>query len=93
MDEARALVADQTLWPRVRDFLWDFASQVHASWLEGSVAPNYQTLLASPRLKRHILDSLRVTPCFHTFPKGDWSRLLLLDGATLEEIAKWLGSF
>ena len=92
MDEARALVADQTLWPRVRDFLWDFASQVHASWLEGSVAPNYQTLLASPRLKRHILDSLRVTPCFHTFPKGDWSRLLLLDGATLEEIARWLGA-
>ncbi len=92
MDEARALVADQTLWPRVRDFLWDFASQVHASWLEGSVAPNYQTLLASPRLKRHILDSLRVTPCFHTFPKGDWSRLLLLDGVTLEEIARWLGA-
>ena len=92
MDEARALVADQALWPRVRDFLWDFASQVHESWLGGLVAPNYQTLLASPRVKRHVLSSLRVTPCFHSFPKGDWSRLLLLDGATLEEIAKWLGA-
>ena len=92
MDEARALVADQALWPRVRDFLWDFASQVHESWLGGLVAPNYQTLLASPRVKRHVLSSLRITPCFHTFPKGDWSRLLLLDGATLEEIAKWLGA-
>ena len=92
MDEARALVADQALWPRVRDFLWDFASQVHESWLGGLVAPNYQTLLASPRVKRHVLSSLRVTPCFHSFPKGDWSRLLLLDGATLVEIAKWLGA-
>ena len=92
MDEARALVADQALWPRVRDFLWDFASQVHESWLGGLVAPNYQTLLASPRVKRHVLSSLRVTPCFHSFPKGDWSRLLLLDGATLEEIARWLGA-
>jgi len=92
MDEARALVADQALWPRVRDFLWDFASQVHESWLGGLVSPNYQTLLASPRVKRHVLSSLRVTPCFHSFPKGDWSRLLLLDGATLVEIAKWLGA-
>ena len=92
MDEARALVADQALWPRVRDFLWDFASQVHESWLGGLVAPNYQTLLASPRVKRHVLSSLRVTPCFHSFPKGDWSRLLLQDGATLVEIAKWLGA-
>ena len=111
MDEARALVADQALWPRVRDFLWDFASQVHESWLGGLVVrwlggsedtqqlnhlttqlPNYQTLLSSPRVKRHVLSSLRVTPCFHSFPKGDWSRLLLLDGATLEEIAKWLGA-
>ena len=92
MDEARALVADQALWPRVRDFLWDFASQVHESWLGGLVAPNYQTLLASPRVKRHVLSSLRVTPCFHSFPKGDWSRLLLLDGAMLEEVAKWLGA-
>ena len=35
IDEARALVADAALWPRIRDFLWDFAPQVHKSWLEG----------------------------------------------------------
>ena len=34
VEEARNLVADQALWPRVRDFLWDFAPQVHPSWLE-----------------------------------------------------------
>ena len=31
---ARALVADQALWPRVRDFLWDFAPSIHSSWIE-----------------------------------------------------------
>ena len=30
--------------------------------------------------------------CFHAFPKEDWSRLVLLDGATLELIVKWLGA-
>ena len=31
---ARSLVADAALWPRVRDFLWDFAPSIHPSWLE-----------------------------------------------------------
>ena len=31
-------------------------------------------------------------PCFHGFPKDDGSRLLLLDAATLEGIARWLGT-
>ncbi len=34
MDEARALVGNAALWPRVRDFLWDFAEQVYPSWVE-----------------------------------------------------------
>ena len=88
MDDARALVGDVKLWPRVRDFLWDFAPQVHESWLE----PNQLSLKDSPRVKRYILDSLGVEPCFHTFPKEDGSRILLLDGATLESVAKWLGA-
>ena len=46
----------------------------------------------STRVKRFILDSLGVEPCFHDFPKDDGSRLALLDGATLLEIAKWLGA-
>ena len=87
IDEARALVADSVLWPKVRDFLWDFAQQIHPSWLE--VAAGRET---SPRAKAWLLSSLGVSPCFHAFPKEDWSRLLLLDGATLESIAKWLGA-
>ena len=88
LDEARELVSNRLLWPRVRDFLWDFAPQVHESWLE----PNQLSLKDSPRVKRYILESLGVEPCFHTFPKEDGSRILLLDGATLESAAKWLGA-
>ena len=88
MEDARALVGEVKLWPRVRDFLWDFAPQVHESWLE----PNQMSLRDSPRVKRYILDSLGVEPCFHAFPKEDGSRILLLDGATLESAAKWLGA-
>lgn len=91
IDEARALVSDAALWPRVRDFLWDFAPQVHPSWLEG-LPPQVPGLMPSPRVKRFVLDSLGVAPCFHAFPKDDWSRLLLLDGDTLGSIAKWLGA-
>ncbi len=110
LDEARELVGDAALWPRMREFLWDFAPQVHESWLgglavrwlgsEGSAQsqdnaaaqlPNYLTS-SSPRVKAYILSSLGVEPFFHDFPKEDWSRLALLDGATLLEIAKWLGA-
>ena len=35
MDEARDLVADQALWPRVRAFLWDFAPSIHPTWFDG----------------------------------------------------------
>ena len=101
---ARELVGNAALWPRVRDFLWDFAPQVHASWREGlpgletldarregnsSLAP---CLMSSPRTKSFLLSSLGVTPCFHDFPKEDGSRLLLLDGATLEKVVQWLGA-
>ena len=88
LDEARELVSNRLLWSRVRDFLWDFAPQVHESWLE----PNLLSFRDSPRVKRYILESLGVEPCFHAFPKEDGSRILLLDGATLEAIAKWLGA-
>jgi hypothetical protein len=103
MDEARALVGDALLWPRVRDFLWDFAPLIHPSWLEGETVGqlngfDFAHLDAAVKLsdcrtvKRHILASLHVEPCFHAFPKDDGSRLLLLDAATLDAIAKWLGA-
>ena len=96
---ARSLVADAALWPRVRDFLWDFVPSIHPSWLEeleslkvqgfNSQAiklSNYQTI------KLFILSTLGIEPCFHAFPKDDWSRLILLDGQALELIVKWLGA-
>ena len=106
LDEARELVGDAALWPRMRDFLWDFAPSIHVSWLEekfGSLevwkfggeekhSSNPLTIQPSPRVKRFILESLGVEPFFHDFPKEDLSRLALLDGATLLEIAKWLGA-
>jgi hypothetical protein len=106
LDEARELVGDAALWPRMRDFLWDFAPSIHVSWLEekfGSLEvwkfggeekhpSNPLTIQPSPRVKRFILEALGVEPFFHDFPKDDWSRLALLDGATLLEIAKWLGA-
>ncbi len=51
-----------------------------------------QNLQTSPRVKRYMLSSLGVEPCFHAFPKEDGSRVLLLDGVTLGSIAKWLGA-
>jgi hypothetical protein len=108
LDEARELVSNRLLWPRVRGFLWDFAPQIHMSWLDDFTqrsreAESAETLvhsaisaslreMKSPRVKRYILESLGVEPCFHTFPKEDGSRILLLDGATLESAAKWLGA-
>ena len=90
LDEARELVGDAALWPRMRDFLWDFAPQVHESWMESLKVEG--STIQSPRVKAYILESLGVEPFFHDFPKDDWSRLALLDGATLHEIAKWLGA-
>lgn len=110
IDEARELVSDPALWPLVRDLLWNFAPQIHPSWLDslgrqdgpdgqGGLdglgwpgAPGFRERMSSPRVRRFVLDSLGVEPCFHSFPKDDGSRLLLLDGATLLEIAKWLGA-
>lgn len=88
LDKARELVANPLLWPRVRDFLWDFAPQVHASWLDARGLGNPD----SPRVKAWLLKELGVAPCFHAFPKEDASRLLLLDGKTLLEIVRWLGA-
>ena len=103
IEEARALISDTVLWPRVRDFLWDFASQIHTSWIAGlgqgpsgegredeSGSSRVSRLMSSSRVKRLVLMELGVDPCFHSFPKDDWSRLLLLDGATIESIVNGL---
>ena len=105
IENARELVADRVLWPRIRDFLWDFAPQIHESWIEGlgggtldagregeTAASQAACLMSSPRTKRYVIETLGVEPCFHTFPKGDFSRLLLLDPQTLLGISKWMGA-
>ena len=93
IEAARTLVADTVLWPRVRGFLWDFALQVHPSWLDDvNGISGLPVISGSSRTKAYILSSLGVEPCFHDFPKGDWSRLALLDGETLLSIVKWLGA-
>jgi len=94
MERARELVADQTIWPKVRDFLWDFAPSIHGSWVDRSESLDVEKLgiNTSSRIKRSLLDSLKVEPCFYDFPKDGWGRLPLLDGTTLESIAKWLGA-
>ena len=92
IENARELVANQVLWPRIRDFLWDFAPQVHESWLEDCPCDISGNERNAPRIKRLVLDSLGIEPVFHTFPKDDGSRILLLDAATLESVAKWLGA-
>jgi len=90
---ARKLVSDAALWPRVRSFLWDFVPQIHDSWLEELLRDMpVRSLVANPRVKRYILESLDIKPVFHTFPKGDFSRIALLDGKTILGVAKWLGA-
>ncbi len=95
-EKARALVGDAALWPLVRDFLWNFPLQVHSSWLEGlgreTIDVRRGELMASPHARRFVMDRLGLEPCFHDFPKDDASRLLLLDGQTLESAARWMGA-
>ena len=40
IEEARELVSNRLLWPLMRDFLWDFAPSIHASWLDGLQVPD-----------------------------------------------------
>ena len=90
IEEARELVSNRLLWPLVREFLWDFAPSIHESWIAGLEV--WKSGSFSSRVKRYMLSSLGVEPCFHVFPKEDGSRLLLLDGAMLESVSKWLGA-
>lgn len=89
MQSARSLIADAALWPHLRDFLWDFAPQIHPTRLPAGIS---SVAGQPPRIKRYVLETLEVAPVFHDFPATDNSRLLLLDSATLEGIAKWMGA-
>lgn len=96
MEGARALVGESLLWPRVRDFLWDFAPSVDSTWLEDM--DGFDAISQSPSIrndinvKHAILSHLGVGACFYAFPKEDFSRIALLDGKTLFALAQWLGA-
>lgn len=82
LTEARALVADP-LWPRIRDFLWDFAPFIEPSRLPVPVGDN-------GRVRRWALELCGVEPVFHPFPADDGSRLLLLDAKVYRSVARWI---
>ena len=96
LEEARSLVASP-LWPRIRDFLWDFASLCDPARLAAALAPAGgsgdlpRSLAASPRAARAAEQALGLAPFFHSFPSTDSSRLLLLSREDYDRLAQFLG--
>ena len=94
--EARALVAS-SLWPRIRAFLWDFASLCNPARLAAALSPggsgvSPDHLAITPRLARASERALGLSPFFHTFPSDDGSRLLLLSREDYDSLAQFLGA-
>ena len=96
LEEARALVASP-LWPRIRAFLWDFASLCDPARLAAALAPAGgsgdfpRSLADSPRVARAAERALGLSPVFHSFPAEDGSRLLLLSREDYDRLAQFLG--
>lgn len=93
--EARSLVRNERLWPLVAAFLWDFPSLVDPGRSREALSPladAFPSGADTPRLRRLLLERLGVSPCFHTFPADDGSRLLLLPAADYLLTATWLGA-
>ena len=94
--DARALVASP-LWPRIRAFLWDFASLCDPARLTDSLVTRHSSLataeglLGSPRTARAAEKALGLAPTFHSFPSTDSSRLLLLSREDYDRLAQFLG--
>ena len=94
--DARPLVAGP-LWPRIRAFLWNFASLCDPARLtaaaggSGGAAPRSLDLLDAPRVAASALRALGVEPVFHPFPATDASRLLLLSREDYDRLAQFLG--
>ena len=94
--DARPLVASP-LWPRIRAFLWDFASLCDPARLaaaaggSGDAVPRSLDLLGSPRVAAGALRALGLSPFFHSFPATDASRLLLLSREDYDRLAQFLG--
>ena len=97
LKEARTLVASP-LWPRIRAFLWDFASLCDPARLDAALAPAGgsgdlpRSLADSPRAAKAAAQALGVSPFFHSFPATDASRLLLLSREDYDRLAQFLGT-
>lgn len=95
--DARALVASP-LWPRIRAFLWNFASLCDPQRLSaaagglGGAAPRSLNLLDAPRVTAAALRALGLSPFFHPFPADGASRLLLLSREDYDRLALFLGT-
>ena len=90
------LRGESPLWPAMSRFLFDFTSCMDAGRLKAVVAPLDVSLTrgdgrAAVRLRRLALERCGVTPCCHGFPRGDGSRLLLLEPSEMLLLAEWLG--
>ena len=96
LEEARTLVASP-LWPRIRAFLWDFASLCDPARLADSLVTRHSSLvtaeglLGSPRTARAAEKALGLSSFFHGFPASDSSRLLLLSREDYDRLAQFLG--
>ncbi len=96
LEEARALVASP-FWPRIRAFLWDFASLCDPARLAAAFAPAGgsgdfpRSLADSPRVARAVERALGLAAVFHSFPATDSSRLLLLSREDYDRLAQFLG--
>ena len=97
--DARSLVASP-LWPRIRTFLWQFASLCDPRRLSaaadaapgtGGFAALANALAATPRVAASALHALGVEATFHSFPATDSSRLLLLSREDYDRLAQFLG--
>ncbi len=95
--DARPLVASP-LWPRIRAFLWNFASLCDPDRLSaaaeggsGGAAPRSLDLLDAPRVAASALRALGVEPIFHSFSAAGASRLLLLSREDYDRLAQFLG--
>ncbi len=97
LEEARTLVASP-LWPRIRAFLWDFASLCAPARLTAALVPAGgsgdlpRSLADSPRVARAAEQALGLSPLFHAFPATDSSRFLLLSREDYDRLAQFLGT-
>ncbi|MBP5509556.1 MAG: hypothetical protein J6Z49_01410 [Kiritimatiellae bacterium] len=92
IQQARELVRDERRWPLVRRFLYGFAALIDDERVVAACGRHAVALREVPRVAAFVQERLAVRPLFHTFPKDDGSRLLLLPAETFRRLALWLAA-